>query len=113
MIKKETIDQVKKQHEGKQLFIGTIAFVDKAGEQHKVEFIYRKPTVTDMEIFQKSSAKNGLIAQSNLLNSLIVHPAASEVTEKLSEYPAPVASFVEEQISPFFGASVVTSSQAL
>ncbi len=113
MFDKETIQKVKEQHKNKQLFVGNIAFVDKEGEQHKVEFIYRKPTVTDMEVFNKASAKNGLIAQSNLLNTLIVHPASAEITEQLAEYPVPVASFVEEQLSPFFGASVVTSSQAL
>lgn len=113
MFDKETIQKVKEQHKGKALYIGGIAFVGKAGEQHKIEFIYRKPTITDMEVFNKASAKNGLIAQSNLLNALIVHPSPAEVTDQLSDYPVPVASFVEEQISPFFGASVVTSSQAL
>ncbi|MGD1819373.1 MAG: hypothetical protein ACPKOI_05780 [Pleomorphochaeta sp.] len=110
MFNKDVIAKVKEANPNKDLFIGKINFNDQSKKAHEVEFIYRKPTVADMEFFNSQASKNAMAAQNNLINNLIVYPDKKEVIEKIKDYPAVVAEFVESQISPFFGAQIVSES---
>lgn len=110
MFDKKEIEQVKEKNPGKKLFCGEIEFLDEDKNPVDVEFIYRKPMVVDMEIFNKSFQKTPFEAQQNLLQSLIVHPEPQAVIGKVAGYPPAVANFVEEAIMPFFGSSIKSRS---
>ena len=110
MFNKDVIAKVKESNPGKDLFVGKINFNDQSKNAHEVEFIYRKPTVADMEFFNSQAGKNAMAAQNNLVSNLIVYPDKKEIIDKLKDYPAVVADFVEGQISPFFGTQIVSES---
>jgi hypothetical protein len=104
-IDQDKIDQLKTRHpEG--IYEGEISFDDDEEKSHKVEFIYRKPTTADMESFSKSAQKNPLVANLNLIQSLILHPEPGPVIAAIRDYPAATNRFCEEAILPFFGANV-------
>ncbi len=114
MISKETIASVKEKNPSLELYKGAISFNDAKKQKQKLEFIYRKPSVADMEVYNKAASKNGITAQSNLLHSLIVFPEeAREITDKLMDYPPVVASFVNEAILPFFGTEIEAESSQI
>ena len=95
------------------LFEGAISFTDDENRMHEVEFIYRKPTTTDMESYTKACRRNPLLANQNLLQSLIVYPEPGTVIDQIREYPSAVGRFVDEGISPFFGANATVRSRKL
>ena len=113
MFKKEEIEAIKEKNPGAVLYEGEIGFKDEEGKDHAVCFIWRKPTVGDMEAFNKASAKNSFVAQSNLLLGLVVHPDTAKIAAELVDYPVVVADFVENQIAPFFGQAVVSKSRKI
>ena len=99
------IEELKSAHtEG--IFEGEINFTDSEDKQHKVVFIYRKPSTADMEAHVTSGIKNPVVANLNLIQSLIVHPEPVEIIEKIRDYPMTLGRFVDEAIAPFFGANV-------
>lgn len=110
---KETIEKVKAQNPGVELYRGEISFCDHEGKKHDLEFIYRRPSVADMEAYTKAVPKSSITAQSNLLAGLIVHPAAAEIINELAAYPPVVADFVNENISPFFGTAIASRSSRI
>ena len=55
----------------------------------------------------------GVTANLNLVQSLIVHPAAAEIVEKIRGYPNAYGKFVEAVIQPFFGANVQARKKKL
>jgi hypothetical protein len=95
------------------LLESAISFTDDDNTLHEVEFIYRKPTTADMESYTKSSQKNPLVANLNLVQSLIVYPEAGSVIEQIRDYPSAVGRFIDEAVSPFFGANVTVRSRKL
>ena len=95
------------------LLEGAISFNDDENRFYEVEFIFRKPTVADMESYNKSVIKNPLIANLNLVQSLIVYPETGSVIEQIREYPSAVGRFIDEAVSPFFGANVTVRSRKL
>ena len=95
------------------LLESAINFTDDDNTLHEVEFIYRKPTTADMESYTKSSQKNPLVANLNLVQSLIVYPEAGSVIEQIRDYPSAVGRFIDEAVSPFFGANVTVRSRKL
>jgi hypothetical protein len=95
------------------LLEGAVSFNDDEGAFHEVEFIFRKPTAADMESYVKSSQKNPLVANLNLVQSLIVHPEAGSVIEQIREYPNAVGRFIDDAVSPFFGANATVRSRKL
>ena len=95
------------------IYEGEISFNDDEDKLHKVEFIYRKPTTADIESHAKSGQKNPLVANLNLIQSLIVHPEPGQVISEIREYPAATGRFVDEAISPFFGANVSIRTRKL
>ena len=111
-IEKERIDQLKKNHPSG-LYEGAITFNDENGELHQVDFLYRKPTTADIESHSKAAQRNPLVANLNILQSLIVHPEPGPVIESVREYPGAYGRFVDEAISPFFGANVTVKSRKL
>ena len=86
---------------------------DDKGERHELEFIYRRPSVADMEAFNKAVIKSSITAQSNLLASLIVHPAPADIVNELAPYPPVVAEFINENVTPFFGTAIVSRSSRI
>ncbi|MDR3145792.1 MAG: hypothetical protein LBU21_05900 [Treponema sp.] len=111
-IEKEKLEQLKKAHPGG-LLEGTITFFDEDEKSHEVEFIYRRPTTADIEAHAKASQKNPIVANLNLISSLIVYPEPGPVCDEMREFPAAYGRFVEEAISPFFGANVTVRSRKL
>ena len=111
-IDQEKIDQLKAKHpEG--IYEGEISFNDDEEKFHRVEFVYRKPTTTDIESHAKAGQKNPIVANLNLVQSLIIHPEPGPVISEIREYPAAVGRFVDEAISPFFGANVSIKTKKL
>jgi len=109
---KEKIDQLKEKFpEG--IYEGEISFNDAEDKLHTVEFIYRKPITADIESHVKSSQKNPIVANLNLLQSIIVDPEPGPIIESIREYPAAYGRFVDEAITPFFGANVTVKSKKL
>jgi hypothetical protein len=95
------------------IYEGSISFNDDEDTLHTVEFIYRKPVTADIEAHAKTGQRNPIIANLNLIQSLIVHPEPGPVIEEIREYPAAYGRFVDEAISPFFGANVSIRSRKL
>ena len=95
------------------IFEGEINFTDDGDKPHKVEFIYRKPFTADLESHAKVSQKNPIVANLNLIQSLIVFPEPGPIIESMREYPAAYGRFVEEALVPFFGANVTVKSKKL
>jgi hypothetical protein len=90
-----------------------LAFNDEEGILHKVPFIYRKPSTSDMEAYVRGASKNPITANLNLIQSLIVHPEPLHVINRLREYPMAVTRFVDEAISPFFGENTAVNPKRL
>jgi hypothetical protein len=111
-IKPEELEQLKKRYSGG-VYEGTINFTDDQETYMQVEFIYRKPTTADVEAHAKAAPRSPLVANINMLQSLIVYPKAAQVIEQIREYPVACGRFVEEAIFPFFGASVAVKSRKL
>jgi len=111
-IDKTKIDELKNQF-ADGIFEGAISFNDEEDKLHTTEFIYRKPSTADIESHAKSSQKNPIVANLNLIQSLIVYPEAGPVIESIRNYPAAYAKFVDEAVVPFFGANVTVKSKKL
>ena len=111
-ITKEKIEELKKAHpEG--IYEGEITFTDSEDKLHTVEFIYRRPTTADVEVHVKSSQKNPIVANLNVVQSLIIFPEPGPIIESIREYPGAYGRFVEEGLNPFFGANVTVKSKKL
>jgi hypothetical protein len=109
---KEKIDELKAKYpEG--IYEGEISFTDVEGKPHNVEFIYRRPAVADGECYSKAAQKSVPVANLNFIQSLIVFPEPGPVIEQLREYPSAYAHFVQEIVSPFFGANFSARSRKL
>jgi hypothetical protein len=109
---KEKIEELKgKYPEG--IYQGEINFNDDEEKLHTVEFIYRKPTTVDIEVHAKTAQKNPIVANLNLIQSLIIDPEPVTVINSIREYPAVYGRFVDEAISPFFGANVTVKNKKL
>jgi hypothetical protein len=104
-MEKEQLDQLKAKYPGG-LYEGSISFYDENEAAHTVEFIYRKPTTADIEAHTKVLQRNPLVANINLIQSLIVHPESAAIITQIREYPAAVGHFVDEGVFPFFGGNV-------
>jgi hypothetical protein len=111
-IEKEQLEQLKQQHPGG-VFEGSIDFSDEDDNYHEVEFLYRKPTTADIEAFSKASQRNPVIANLNLVQSLIILPAPGSVISQIREYPSAYGRFVDEAVMPFFGGNVTVRRQKL
>jgi hypothetical protein len=111
-IEKERLEQLKKAHPGG-LFEGSIEFNDEDEKLHTVEFIYRRPTMADIESHAKAAQRNPIVANLNIITSLIVYPESGPVISEIREYPAACGRFVDEAVSPFFGANVSIRSRKL
>ena len=111
-IEKEQLEQLKQQHPGG-VFEGSIEFSDEEDNTYEVEFLYRKPTTADMEAFSKSAQRNPLVANLNLVQSLIILPAPGPVIAQIREYPSAYGRFVDEAVMPFFGGNVTVRRQKL
>jgi hypothetical protein len=110
-IEKAKIDELKQAHS--EIFEGAISFNDSDGTLHSVEFVFRKPTIADMEAYSKAAQKNPITANLNLVQSLIVHPEPGPVIAQIGAYPAAYGKFVDDVISPFFGANVAARGKKL
>jgi hypothetical protein len=111
-IDKAKLDELKAARPGG-IFEGAISFTDDENTLHEVEFIYRKPTTADMESYTKACQRNPLVGNLNLVQSLIVYPEAGPVIEQLREYHSAVGRFIDEAVSPFFGANATVRSRKL
>jgi hypothetical protein len=111
-IEKEKLEQLKKAHPGG-LYEGSIEFNDEDEKLHGVEFIYRRPTTADIESHARAAQKNPIVANLNIIASMIVYPESGPVIDQIREFPAAYGRFVDEAISPFFGANVSIKSRKL
>jgi hypothetical protein len=82
-IDKATLEELK-QARPSGIFEGVISFNDDEDRFHEVEFIYRKPTMADVEA--QSSQRSPIAASLNLIQALIVYPEPGPVIEALREY---------------------------
>ena len=105
------IEELKRMHpEG--IFASEIRFDSEDG-QYTIEFVHRKPTTADLEAHGAQGTKNPIVANLNLLASLIIYPESGPIIEKIRGYPAAYGRFVEECIVPFYGANVQTKRKKL
>lgn len=95
------IEELKQKHGT--IYEGEISLVDENDDQHTVTFIFRKPVMADIEAYQKAVQRNPIIANQNLLQSLIIHPDAKNIVGEIRSYPASYAKFIDDEIAPFFG----------
>ena len=109
---KEKIEELKKKNPSG-IFEGVVTFNDEGNRRHEVKFVFRKPTTADIESFLKGSQKNPLVANLNMVQSLVVDPEPVQVIEKLKDYPVATNKFMEEVIIPFFGAETTTQMKIL
>jgi hypothetical protein len=108
----EKIEELKKAHpEG--IYEGEINFSDEENKQHIVEFIFRKPNNADLESYGKTVQKNAMVANLNIVQSVIIHPEPGPVIESIREFPAAYARFVDDVLNPFFGANATAKSRKL
>ena len=112
MIEEKILEELKKKNPAG-IYRGEISFTDAEDKFHKVEFIFRAPTTADIEAHSKTASKNPIVANLNLIQSLIVHPESGPVIEELRDYPVAYGRFVDEAISPFFGGNVTAKKQKL
>lgn len=110
-IEQAKIDELKKTRGA--IYEGAISFNDDEDKLHAVEFIWRKPTTADIEAHAKASQRNPIVANLNLIQSLIVHPDPAQIIDAIREYPAATGKFVDEAVSPFFGANVTVKRRKL
>jgi len=110
-IEKAKLDELKQAHSA--IYEGAFSFNDDEDNFHEVEFVYRKPTTADIEAHAKASARNPIVANLNLIQSLIVYPEPGPIINEVREYPTAYGRFVDEAISPFFGANVAVRSRKL
>jgi hypothetical protein len=110
-IEKAKIDELKQKHGA--IYEGAISFNDDEGTLHEVEFIWRKPTTADVEAHTKSGQRNPIIANLNLVQALIVYPEPGPVIEGIRAYPTACGRFVDEAVSPFFGANATVRTRKL
>ena len=79
-----------------------------------MEFIFREPKTADVEAYSKNAQTvSGVTANLNLVQSLIVHPAAAGIIDEIREYPNAYGKFVEAVVQPFFGANVQARKKKL
>jgi hypothetical protein len=98
----EKIDQLKTRYpEG--IYEGEMTFTDAQDKFHKVEFVFRTPVIADIESHSKSAQKNPIVANLNLIQSLIVYPEPWPIIDEIREYPVAYGRFVDEVLAPFFG----------
>ena len=109
---KEKIEELKKANPSG-IYEGEISFTDAEIKRHEVKFVFRKPSTTDIEAFLITAQKNPIVANLNIIQSLIVHPEPVQIIEKLREYPAATNKFVEDVVIPFFGAGVTAQKKHL
>ncbi|MGL4986038.1 MAG: DUF6848 family protein [Treponemataceae bacterium] len=98
---KEKVAELKATHG--EIYNSEYRWSDKDGQMHTLAFVYKKPVMAHLEMFQKESEKSPVIAQSNLMRNLIVYPEASDVMKKVEIYTSVIADFVTEEVVPFFG----------
>lgn len=104
------IDALKQRH-GDNIFIGEIALPLNNG---KIEFIMREPRFSDWEVYQKASSTTAVIANSNLLRSLIVYPEnPGPIIERVQQFPVALGDFVVNEVMPFFGSGAQTTKRKL
>ncbi|MDR0710366.1 MAG: hypothetical protein LBF77_09900 [Spirochaetaceae bacterium] len=111
-ISKEELEQVKKDHPG-DLYEGDITFNDENNKLHTIGFIWRKPTLADIEAHSRTAQRNPIVANINLIQSLIVYPDSGGVIAQIQEHPASAGHFVDEAISPFYGANVAVKTRKI
>ena len=111
-VEKAKIESLKAQYP-QGIFEGEITFTTNEETVETVNFIYRKPVLADMESYSKAAQRNAITANLNLIQSLIVEPEPVTVITKLRDYPAAYSRFVDDVISPFFGANVAVKSRKL
>lgn len=109
---KEKIDELKTRYPDG-IYQGEISFNDSENVLHTVEFIYRKPTTADVEAHIKAGQKNPIVANLNLVQSLIIDPEPGPIIDSIREYPGAYGRFVDEAINPFFGANIAVKSRKL
>jgi hypothetical protein len=109
---KAKLEELQAAHPGG-IYEGEVSFTDETDTLHNVSFIYRKPTTVDLEAHGKVLQKNPIVANLNLIQSLIVYPESGKVIGEIREYPAAFGRFIEEAISPFFGANVSVKTKKL
>jgi hypothetical protein len=80
-IDKAQIEELKQKHGV--IYEGAVSFNDEDDKLHDVEFIYRKPRRADIEAHAKSAARNPIIANLNLIQSLIIHPEPGPVIDEM------------------------------
>jgi hypothetical protein len=106
----EKLEELKKKHPSG-VYAGLIDFTDSDDAPHQVEFFYRKPNTADIESHAKAAQRNPVIANLNLLQALIIHPEPGTVIEAIRDYPMTYTRFVDEAVSPFFGANITVRSR--
>jgi hypothetical protein len=111
-IKQEELEQLKKRYPSG-IYEGSVGFSDDLETYREVAFLYRKPATADVEAHAKSSQRSPIVANINLLQSLIVYPAAQSVIEQIRDYPVACGRFVEDAVFPFFGSNVTVRSKRL
>ena len=108
----DKIEALKKKYPN-DIFEGEISFFDENEEQQTVTFIFKKPVTADLEAHQQSAQRNPMVANLNIIQSLIVDPEPTIVIDKIRKYPIAYGNFVEEVISPFFGGKPTAKKRKL
>lgn len=100
-IDSKIIDDLKTKY--KDIYQVELRWKDEKNENHLITIIHKRPTVEDIEIFQKEAQTNMLIAQRNLFHNLVVYPEnKKELHDKIGTYYGVYLQFVNS-ITPFLG----------
>jgi hypothetical protein len=111
-IDKAKLDELKEKNSA--VYEGKISFTDDNDKSYVVEFIFREPTTADVEAYAKNAqVVGGIVANLNLIQSLIVYPEAAPVIESIRDYPNAYGKFIEAVVQPFFGANVQAEKKRL
>ncbi len=110
-ITQEQIEEAKKVH--KKLRLATLQWDDEERVSHSVEVLFRVPTVADAEVYGKTASLEPVVASRNLFASLVVSPKSEEILEIVGDKSAVLGAFVENEVAPFFGKNVKTTSRVV
>lgn len=104
----EQVKTLREAHPGAELRAHRIKLPKGGGD---VVVVWREPTHADFEMFTAVGTGAPTPAWQryrNLLVSLVVWPSTADVLAKLGEWPSAIASFVDDEVTPFFGVGATT-----
>lgn len=109
-IEKSTIDELKQKHG--RIYKSHAEWIDENGKSNEIDFIYRRPTVADVERFNREAAKSPIPAQQNFFVDLVVYPESSTLVKQIGDNITVYSEFVNNT-NRFFGQQAKITDQEM